>query len=61
MNNPTTQATYEDQPAERDAAIERVAAIFAAEGYTATELRAVAGDCDLYLRVADAVEALGAS
>jgi hypothetical protein len=41
-------------------AIGRVAAILAAAGYTAPELRAVAGDCDLYLRVADAVEALGA-
>ena len=41
-----------------DLAIERVARVVAAEGYTATELRAVAGDCDLYLRIADAVEAL---
>ena len=52
--------TYEGQLAERAAAIERVAAILAADGYTAPELRAVAGDCDLYLRIADAVEALGA-
>jgi len=47
-------------PDATDLAIGRVAAIFAAAGYTAPELRAVAGDCDLYLRVADAVEALGA-
>jgi hypothetical protein len=57
-NNPAD--TYEGQLAERAAAIERIAAILATEGYTAPELRAVAGGCDLYLRIADAVEALGA-
>jgi hypothetical protein len=59
MNNNPAE-TYEGQLAERAAAIERVARVFDAEGYTAPELRAVAGDCDLYLRIADAVEALGA-
>ena len=48
----------EDLATEHAAAIGRVAAILTAEGYTAPGLRAVAGDCDLYLRIADAVEAL---
>jgi hypothetical protein len=47
-------------PDSTDLAIGRVAAILAAAGYTAQDLRAVAGDCDLYLRIAAAREALGA-
>jgi hypothetical protein len=39
-------------------AIGRVAAVLAAAGYTAPELRAVAEGIDLRLRIADAVEAL---
>ena len=57
----TNPAANDGQAAEHAAAIGRVAAVLAAEGYTAPELRAVAGDCDLYLRIADAVETPGAS
>jgi hypothetical protein len=53
-----TETTVAMEP--EDLAIERVALILAAEGYTVPELRAVAGDCDLKLRIADAVEALAA-
>jgi hypothetical protein len=59
--DPKTQAGHDATPPDAtDLAIERVARILAAEGYTAPELRAVAGDCDLYLRIADPVEAPGA-
>ena len=54
------EALRADTPDPTDLAIERVARVLADEDYTAPELRAVAGDCDLYLRIADAVEALGA-
>jgi len=55
-----TQDGDAPSPDATELAIGRVAAILADAGYTAPALRAVAGDCDLYLRVADAVEALGA-
>jgi hypothetical protein len=41
-----------------DLAIAGNARILAAAGCTAQEVRAVAGDCGLYLRIADAREAL---
>jgi hypothetical protein len=47
-------------PDATDLAIGRFAAVLADAGYTAPELRAVADGIDLRLRIADAVEALGA-